>query len=46
MQHTGMTVVEFRNRGGVCTPRVLQLSNDAHLYRDGLPLHYQLRLRF
>lgn len=46
MQHTGMTVVEFRNRGGVCTPRVLQLSNDAHLYRDGLPLNYQRRLRF
>jgi hypothetical protein len=46
MQHTGMTVVEFRDRGGVCTPRVLQLSNDAHLYRDGLPLNYQRRLRF
>ena len=46
LQHTGMTVVEFRDRGGVCTPRVLQLSNDAHLYRDGLPLNYQRRLRF
>ena len=46
MQHTGMTVVEFRDRGGFAIPRVLQLSNDAHLYRDGLPLHYQNRLRF
>ena len=46
MGHTGMTVVEFRNRGGVCTPRVLQFSSDAHLYRDGLPLNYQNRLRF
>lgn len=46
MQHTGMTVIEFVDRGGVCNPRVLQLSNDSHLYRDGLPLNYQKRLRF
>lgn len=46
MQHTGVTVVEFRDRGGLCTPRVLQLSCDAHLYRDGLPLNYQRRIRF
>ena len=46
MQHTGVTVVEFRNRGGFAMPRVLQLSSDAHLYRDGLPLNYQNRLRF
>ena len=46
MGHTGMTVVEFKNRGGVCTPRVLQFSGDSHLYRDGLPLNYQNRLRF
>lgn len=46
MGHTGMTVVEFRARGDVCTPRVLQLSSDSHLYRDGLPTNYQNRLRF
>ena len=46
MQHTGVTVVEFRDRGGFTVPRVLQLSNDAHLYRDGLPTNYQDRLRF
>ena len=46
MGHTGMTVVEFRARGGVCTPRVLQFSSDSHLYRDGLPLNYQNRIRF
>ena len=46
MQHTGVTVVEFRNWGGFATPCVLQLSCDAHLYRDGLPLNYQDRLRF
>ena len=46
MQHTGVTVVEFRDCGGFSIPRVLQLSNDSHLYRDGLPLNYQDRLRF
>jgi len=46
MGHTGVTVVEFRARGEVCSPRVLQLSSDSHLYRDGLPLNYQNRLRF
>lgn len=46
MQHTGVTAIEFRDRGGACTPRILQLSNDSHLYRDGLPLNYQRRLRF
>ena len=46
MQHTGVTAIEFRVRGDICSPRVLQLSNDAHLYRDGLPLDYQNRVRF
>lgn len=46
MQHTGMTVIEFQDLGGFTAPRVLQLSGDAHLYRDGLPLRYQDRLRF
>ena len=46
MQHTGMTVIEFPDRGGFTLPRVLQLSSDAHLYRDGLPTNYQDRLRF
>lgn len=46
MGHTGMTVVEFRARGDLCTPRVLQLSSDSHLYRDGLPTNYQNRIRF
>lgn len=46
MAHTGMTVVEFRETDGFVVPHVLQLSNDSHLYRDGLPTHYQDRLRF
>lgn len=55
IQHTGMTVVQFIRgaRSGVVdesmdfiVPRVLQYSNDSHLYRGGLPLAYQDRLRF
>lgn len=46
MAHTGVTVVEFTAQGGIVVPRTLQLSNDAHLYRDGLPTRYQDRLRF
>ncbi len=46
MCHSGMTAIEFREQNGVVIPRVLQLSNDSHLYREGLPTHYQNRLRF
>ena len=44
--HTGMTVIEFRDEGGFAFPRVLTLSSDSHLYRDGLPTNYHNRLRF
>ena len=46
MCHTGMTVIEFRDEGGFAFPRVLTLSSDSHLYRDGLPTNYHNRLRF
>ncbi len=46
MGHTGMTVIEFAPQDGVVIPRVLQLANDSHLYREGLPTHYQNRVRF
>jgi probable phosphoglycerate mutase len=55
MKHTGMTVVRFddgASAGGDTAPRkyararVLTLSNDSHLYRDGLPLkHVSTRIR-
>ena len=38
--HSSMTVVNFENENGVCVPRVLSLSNDSHLYREGLPTKY------
>ncbi len=44
--HSGMTVIEFREQDGVVIPRVLQLANDSHLYREGLPTQYQNRLYF
>ena len=44
--HSSMSVIEFQVDGGVVIPRALQVANDAHLYREGLPLHYHNRLRF
>ena len=47
MNYTGMSVIEFQpSDDGICIPRTLTHANDGHLYRDGLPLHYQNRLRF
>ena len=46
MGHTGMTVIEFSDLNGISIPKVLQLSNDSHLYREGLPTDYQNRIRF
>ena len=40
MTHTGMTVIEFADNKEYCSPRVLTLSSDAHLYREGLPTKY------
>ena len=44
--HTGMTVIEFKDEGGVCLPRMLTLSSDSHIYREGLPTNYNNELRF
>ncbi len=46
MGHTGMTVVEFRERDGYVVPKILTLANDSHLYREGLPTCYQNRIKF
>ena len=35
--HTGMTVIEFEESNGYVIPRILTLSSDSHLYREGLP---------
>ena len=37
MSHTGVTALYFPNRSdGTCIPRILTLSNDSHLYREGI----------
>lgn len=47
MTHTGMSVIEFNPRSdGVVIPKLLTLSNDSHLYREGLPTKYQNYLYF
>ena len=43
---SGMTVIEFNNEGGYSYPRILTLSSDGHLYREGLPTGYNDRARF
>ena len=42
--HTGVTVIEFKEREGVCVPRILTYSNDAHIYGEHLPTHYNHRV--
>ncbi len=41
ISHSNVTVVEFSNKNGdVCVPKVLTMSNDSHLYREGIPTKY------
>ena len=45
MKHTGITVITFDegikfNYNGYARARILTLSNDSHLYRDGLPTRH------
>lgn len=44
--HTGMTVIEFKEQNGYVFPKVLMLSSDSHLYKEGLPTNYNNRLLF
>ena len=46
MGHTGVSVVDFTERDGYVYPKLLQLSNDSHLYREGLLTGYQNQIRF
>ncbi len=47
MTHSGMTVIEFRTAAnGWVLPKVLMLSGDGHLYREGLPAYYNNTIRF
>lgn len=44
--HTGVTVIEFKDEGGITIPKILTLSNDSHIYREGLPTNYNNMIRF
>lgn len=46
MGHSGMSVIEFPAQEGYVVPVMLQMANDSHLFRDGLPTNYQNRIRF
>lgn len=46
MGHSGMTVIEFADEG-YSIPKVLQLSNDSHIFRsENLKTRYQNRVEF
>ena len=44
--HSSMSVIHFAEHGGYVYPKVLQLSNDSHLYREGLLTGYNNSIRF
>lgn len=46
MCHTGVTVINFSEIDGFAIPKVLTLSSDSHLYRDGLPTKYNNTIYF
>ena len=42
INHSCMTVVEFKeDKDGLCIPKIITLSNDSHLYKEGLPTQFQ-----
>lgn len=40
MTHSGMTVIEFKEKDGYAIPKVLMFSADSHIYKEGLPTKY------
>lgn len=42
--HSGVTVIEFSPDKAEVIPHALQVSNDSHLYKEGLPTDYQNRV--
>ena len=44
--HTGITAIEFQEIDGFAIPRVLILSSDSHIYREGLPTKYNNTIFF
>lgn len=44
--HTGMTVINFEENDGYAIPKILTMSSDSHIYREGLPTNYNNAIRF
>ena len=44
--HSSMTVVDFYEADGYTVPKILTLSSDSHLYREGLPTKYNDAIYF
>ena len=44
--HSSMSVINFEQNGKYVYPKVLQVSNDAHLYREGLMAGYHNHYKF
>lgn len=40
LSHSSMTVIDFTPHEGVVIPKALQVSNDSHLWREGLPTYF------
>lgn len=40
MTYTGVTVIDFPETDGYVLPKIITLSNDSHIYREGLPTKY------
>lgn len=45
ISHTSMSVIQFDETAGFSYPQAIQLSNDSHLYRDGLLTGYNNGIR-
>ena len=44
--HSSMSVINFEQNGDYVYPKVLQVSNDAHLYREGILTGYHNVIKF
>ncbi len=44
--HSSMSVIHFTELGGYVYPKVLQVSNDSHLYREGILTGYHNVIKF
>lgn len=46
LSHSSVSVINFSCHGRYVYPKVLQVSNDAHLYREGILTGYNNQIRF